>query len=80
MQIHDELKPGDMKKAEGDDPCDADRYAIMAVMEHYETIVKNYWLEANYPKPKPTLLEKAEDRLKPGLIMPEREPEIKELY
>ncbi len=29
--IHDDLKPEDMEKMDGDDPCDTDRYALMHI-------------------------------------------------
>jgi len=44
--IHSELKPEDMQKIDGDDPCDTDRYAMMAIFEKAMPKVRNYQVEA----------------------------------
>ena len=36
--IHSELRPEDMLKQDGDDPCDTDRYAIMAIKAGIKTV------------------------------------------
>ena len=41
-QIHSELRPEDMQKQDGDDPCDTDRYALMAITEKHPQTVQNY--------------------------------------
>jgi len=40
--VHNELRPGDMVKTNGDDPCDTDRYALMAITEKKPQGVVNY--------------------------------------
>ena len=35
--IHSELKPEDMEKIDGDDPCDTDRYAMMYIFKGIKT-------------------------------------------
>lgn len=40
--IHNDLKPEDMLKMNGDDPCDCDRYAIMALNEKVQYEPSNY--------------------------------------
>ena len=44
--IHSELKPEDMQKIDGDDPCDTDRYAMMAIFEQKMPKIRNYRVEA----------------------------------
>ncbi|PIZ12978.1 MAG: hypothetical protein COY53_07285 [Elusimicrobia bacterium CG_4_10_14_0_8_um_filter_37_32] len=43
VQLYDDLKPGDMRKKAGDDPCDTDRYAIMTISERKYVEVDNYY-------------------------------------
>ena len=40
--IHSLLKPEDMQKIDGDDPCDTDRYAIMAISGKEMPATRNY--------------------------------------
>ena len=46
QQIYSNLRPDDMLKQNGDDPCDTDRYALMYVQE------------GQMPKPEDTLYDK----------------------
>lgn len=39
-QIHSELRPEDMLKQDGDDPCDTDRYAIMALVKGVKQVTE----------------------------------------
>jgi len=45
VQIHDPKKPGDMKKKDGDDTCDTDRYAFM------------HMTESDLPEAEPTVMD-----------------------
>jgi len=47
-QLHDTTKPGDMKKKDGDDPPDSDRYTLMHLMEGVEPVDEEKRLKEEY--------------------------------
>jgi phage terminase large subunit len=79
-QIYDNLKPGDMKKQDGDDPCDSDRYAIMAIWDKYSFDVRSYFVEEHAISKEKDIFDKALKKEYPGLIFAEEEPEENVLY
>ncbi|MBC8489981.1 MAG: hypothetical protein H8D45_28525 [Bacteroidetes bacterium] len=79
-QIYDELKPGDMKKQPGDDPIDADRYAIMAIWDKYNFDVRSYFVEEQAIEKEKDIFDKAFKKEYPGLIFAETEMEEEVLY
>ena len=79
-QIYDDLKPGDMKKQDGDDSCDTDRYAIMAIWENYNFDVRSYFIEEQIVKKEKDIFDEALKKEFPGVIFAEKETEYEVLY
>jgi hypothetical protein len=78
MMIHDEKRPGDMEKMDGDDPCDTDRYAINGMIMNRMMPAMHTYHEIHVPK-EPTIWERAMNQV-PDLIFAEEEPERESLY
>ena len=71
-QIHANLKPGDMLKQDGDDPCDTDRYALMAFSDNKVPDIMQWDDRRLYEYSQYSQLKHINPRLfPPGAIMPE---------
>jgi hypothetical protein len=79
IQVHDEKKPGDMLKQDGDDPCDTDRYAIMGMWDRYDMpkVITHHQMVTPQEK---TIWQKAYEVEYPDVVWAEQEEERESLY